>query len=427
MLFVAFLLCSSLLLGRQANINLVGLHRFYRDRLMETFLPTIKPAKNSIDGRQPLDVEGESTLADTFFVDELRAATAGPNRRAPYHIINTNVVLVGSEKERFRERGGANFIISPLYCGSDATGWRSTESWYVPAGRMTLPTAMAASGAAINPRTGPNGRGPTRRVFVSLLMTLFNARLGLWMKNPRVKPGCSKPEPAELEKGVLADSEGTPNFINPGLWQGLLGWGYSEDEEFIELTDGAHFDNTGLYELIRRHVKLIILVDVSEDKEFNYGSLASAFERVRADFGVQIRFGESDRELKKMLHDPGNSDAFWQKLKFAERGYAIARIDYQPNQEGGSHDEDGMLVIIKSTMIEDLPADVLGYKSAHDDFPNESTTDQFFDEIQLEAYRELGYRLAKSALEDAVIKDELEYCATGRRPSVGWDLRPTKP
>jgi hypothetical protein len=178
--------------------------------------------------------------------------------------------------------------------------------------------------------------------------------------------------------------------------------------------------------LIRRHVKLIILVDVSEDKHFNYAGLASAFERVRADFGVQIRFGESDRELKKLLHDPDGADAFWKKLKLAERGYAIARIDYQPNNDEHPEDDDGMLVIIKATMIENLPADVLGYKSAHEDFPNESTTDQFFDEIQLEAYRELGYRLGRTALADDVVDDEFGYCKTGQRPAVGWKLRPSK-
>ena len=262
-------------------------------------------------------------------------------------------------------------------------------------------------------------------MFVSFLMTLFNARLGLWLYNPRIKRDATEVTLAEERQGLLPDPKASPNFINPGFWQGLVGRGYNENEQFIELTDGAHFDNTGLYELIRRRVKLIVLVDVSEDKEFNYGGLASAFERVRADFGVQVRFGESDRELKRLLHDPDGADAFWKKLKLAERGYAIARIDYQPNKDQ-QEDDDGMLVIIKATMIEDLPADVLGYKSAHPDFPNESTTDQFFDEIQLEAYRELGYRLGKTALNDELIDEEFKYCATGERPLVGWKHRPAK-
>ena len=37
-------------------------------------------------------------------------------------------------------------------------------------------------------------------------------------------------------------------------------------------------------------------------------------------------------------------------------------------------------------------ADILRYKNARSDFPDETTIDQFFDEKQFEAYREPGYR-----------------------------------
>ena len=394
---VLLMAISAGLVGWQANVNFVGFHRFYRDRLMQTFFPSADPKETGDAAAQARNVEG-------FFVHQLRHASRAGDRRGPYHIINTNVLLADSNVARYRGRGGASFIISPLFSGCDATGWRASNSWRMPSGTLTLATAMAVSGAAINPRTGPSGRGPMRTSFVSLLMTLFNARLGLWVTNPR-KPLDERPRSA-------------PNFILPGIFPAMGFRLHHEDHDYIELTDGAHFDNTGLYELIRRNVKLIILVDGSDDKEFNYSGLASAFQRIRADFGVQIRFDKGGYLLKNLMHDAKDKGAFAKRLHFADKGFALARIDYQPHDDDTNRDrsEDGLLVIIKAAMIAGLPADVLGYKSAHPDFPNESTTDQFFDETQLEAYRELGYRLGRTALEDKIVKDEFAYCTTGRPP-----------
>lgn len=402
-----------IVVGRSSSVNLVGLHRIYRDLLMQTFMP---------------DVQGDrlvkkGTKANEFLVHELRDATKyekDGDRRAPYHIINTNLVIGTSDDARLDGRGGSNFILSPLFSGSSATGWRDTRNWKVPSTTMSLPTAMATSGAAFNPRTGPGGKSPARTPLISFLMTLFNARLGLWVLNPRYRTdGYGE----EYESGRQQKTRGLsprrrwkdPDFVIPGVFGKTPNKDHEGDEykRFVELTDGAHFDNTGLYELIRRNVRLIFLVDCSEDKGFNYASLATAFERIRADFAVQFRFRESDRDLEHLLHDPESKSAWSKKLQIAQRGYALARIDYQPHGHRQRGIEDGLLVIIKSTMIKDLPADVLGYKSANPDFPDESTMDQFFDEIQFEAYRELGYRIAKKTFEDEAVKAEFDYCVSG--------------
>ena len=396
-LVAAFVLAGGF--GWFQNINLFSLHRLYRDRLMETFLPDfwdddpVGPSENARD-------------ANAAFLSTMFAQDQGP-----YHIINANIVLTGSSEPRYRGRGGTNFVLSPLYCGSDATGWRRSDHWKMHAGCMTLPTAMAISGAAINPRTGSIDRSPLREPLLSFLMSLTNLRLGLWALNPRVEQACQCAENGDIER-----NHAPPNFLKPGISQGLWPGRHDEDKTFIELTDGAHFDNTGLYELIRRQVRLIIMVDGTADKDINYQSLASALERIRVDFGVQVRFEEGTRDLQGLLPSPDSSGTFVRKYGLAERGYAIARIDYQPHNDhlrsrrANDESEDGTLIVIKSTMIESLPADVLGYKSANKDFPNESTADQFFDEVQLEAYRELGYRVTKDALDDFRVTREFNRC-----------------
>jgi hypothetical protein len=80
----------------------------------------------------------------------------------------------------------------------------------------------------------------------------------------------------------------------------------------------------------------------------------------------------------------------------AARGFAIARIRYADDPRDAP---SGVLIYFKSTLTPELSADLYGYKRANPAFPHESTGDQFFDELQFEAYRELGYHLGWQFLE----------------------------
>jgi hypothetical protein len=44
-----------------------------------------------------------------------------------------------------------------------------------------------------------------------------------------------------------------------------------------------------------------------------------------------------------------------------------------------------------------MRADVLAYWADHDDFPHQSTADQFFEESQFESYRALGEQITQQA------------------------------
>src|SRR5690606_34881287 len=125
------------------------------------------------------------------------------------------------------------FILSPLYSGSAATGWQASQSLFN--GEMTLASAMATSGAAANPRAGPGGRGPTRNRFVSLLMTLLSLRLGYWIPRP-------------TDRDILIKR---PNHFRPSGIYSLFDIGYQETNALLELSDGGHFENLAIYELVR--------------------------------------------------------------------------------------------------------------------------------------------------------------------------------
>ncbi len=351
------LAAAALLLGWLTNLNYLSVHRFYRDRLMEAFMPP------RVDGEQPGDAD-RCTLA----------SLADSVANAPYHLINTNAVLVDSRQARYRLRGGDAFVLSPLWCGSVATGWRRTEHFIE--GRLTLPTAMAISGAAVNPNTGVGGQGVTRNRTLSALLVLLNLRLGFWVPNPAR---------AAMQPGIA-------NFIRPGL-SALLAT-QSENDDWIELSDGGHFENLAVYELLRRRCRLIVCCDGAADPGFRFADLANLIVRARADLGVRIDLGAED--LHALTPHTTRDD---EDVPTAERGFAVARISYDTD------DHEGLLILLTTTFVDSLGADLVSYRRRNPAYPDQPTSDQFFDEQQFEAYRELGFTLAEdmmSKVRDAI-------------------------
>ena len=362
---------AAAIMGILVNLNYMTLHRFYRDRLMESFLPSRHAVAALTTGAA---WESEAAPLSAFL-----------HNNGPYHLINTNLVLINSKDKMRRMRGGDNFILSPLYCGSNATGWRPTCRFM--RNGMTLPTAMAISGAAANPNTGVGGVGLTRSRFVSLLMSLLNIRLGYWI-----------PHPANTHMI-------TPNHFVPGLYD-VLGWfggmGYTERSKFLQLSDGGHFENLGIYELVRRRMRVIIVCDGGADPKFGFDDLVVALRRIEADFGATIDFGSGGGGLSPLARlIPGKDKESVMKMIPAASGHIVGNITYADGLPG-------LLILMKTTIAPNLPPEVLGYKGRNPDFPDQSTADQFFDEDQFEAYRLLGSHIASAMMDDKDVKKAIK-------------------
>ena len=359
------------ILGWFVNINQYGLGRMYRDRLMETFLPDRAAVEKNI--WQPANEATHTRLTEAS-----NGETTGP-----YHLVNGNLILINDKNKKYRARGGDNFIFSSRYCGSTATGWFPTTEF--DDGQMTWPTAMATSGAAINPDAAPDSSGETLNPLVSFLMFALGLRLGIYAGNPMTGGG------------------GTPNLLRPGLRQGLLGQNFSTDSAFLALSDGGHFENTAVYELIRRRTQLIICSEAGQDEDYSFADIANLAEKIRVDFGVELIFME-EFDLPDVM--PGSykgvANPMSERYQFAERGFAIANIKYPEDEQGTSC--EGMIVFIKATLTSELTADLYGYRNANPTFPNQSTVNQFFDEPQFEAYRELGYQLTQRLTNNKTFK-----------------------
>ena len=363
---------ASLTTGWFVNLNYISIHRYYRDRIMEAFMPCANTK----------GAPAAATAADKAKLSDMCS------RDAPYHLVNTNVILVGSKNRKRQIRGGDAFLLSPKYCGSSATGWVETAK-YMEKDPLTLATAVAISGAAANPNTGAGGTGPTRNRVLSLLMALLNVRLGYWVPHP------CKPKPRRVA-----------NHFRAACYE-LSRRGYSEDQKLLQISDGGHFENLGVYELVRRRVKLIICCDGTADPNFSFGDLQVLVRRIGVDFGAKLEF-DSRNQLERIIpRDRGHQ--YPTGVHFADQGYIKGKIIY-PETNGDGTQVESTLILLKSTMIQHLGLLLKGYKGANPDFPDQSTADQFFDEEQFEAYRELGYEIAKKMIDGVGLKKLLREC-----------------
>jgi hypothetical protein len=347
--------------GVFVDLNLTTIHRFYRDRLMEAFLPDVDQALR--------DKSAPAWKADAATLSSM----CDPDRPVgPYHIINTNLVLTKSNERTYRIRGGDSFTLSPLYCGSNATGWQPTRAYM--GDELTLPTAMAISGAAANPWAASGGIGVTRNPLVGMLMALMNLRLGFWVPNPN---GDTRRWRRSRSKSFRA------NHFEPGLRE-VIGLNLRETSPTCLLSDGGHFENLGVYELIRRRLRLILVCDGTADPDYAFADLQNALARIAPDFGARVEF---DQQTTLQCFMPSIDAVYPRNARLSESAYAIAQIIY-------SDGRTGHLVYLTTALCRGLRLRLLGYKGAHPDFPDQSTGDQFFDEEQFEAYRELGYVIA---------------------------------
>jgi Patatin-like phospholipase len=368
-LFVLFAAAALILVWR-VDINEFSMHHFYKNRLVRCYLGASNPE------RKPDPFTGFDN-DDDFSIAELRPDTPGNPYRGPYHIVNATLNLSAGGQLAWQERQAASFVFTPCYSGfhlqadSDHPGelprdenlkfcaYRKTTE-YAYKGGIHLGTAIAISGAAADPNQGFN-TSPA----VAFLMTVFDVRLGWWLGNPR------KDRESKLS---------SPRFGLGALVSELFGR-TDNRANFVSLSDGGHFDNMGIYELVRRGCKYIVLCDAEQDGAYTFGGLGMAIRKCRIDFGAEI---DIDPRRIVPLAATRRSDAHC----------AVGKIAYADGSKG-------VLVYIKSSLTGNEPEDVLQYAASKPAFPHETTGDQWFTESQFESYRKLGYKAAKSTFEPA--------------------------
>ena len=324
------------------DTNRTSLHHFYRDRLSEAYIIKLDRSEDS----------GESGINEEIVSNEsLRlSALHQHGNGAPYHLINTTLNVPASTDRYLRGRGADLFFFSKNYVGSEATGYRKTAEY--KGGRTRLAKALAISGAAASPQMGTSSNKALRA-----LLSLLNVRLNRWMPNPN-------PAVTDIQNTVF-----WPWYFLKELF-GVT----RENDKLLNLSDGGHHENLGVYPLLKRRCRIIIASDATADPDFSMSDLANVIRKARIDLGVNITLRAGN-----LRPDPGTglSGACW----------AVGDILYPSSDPAGAV---GTLIYIKSAVCGNEAEDLLAYRKNHPAFPDQSTGDQFFDEAQFESYRKLG-------------------------------------
>ena len=68
-------------------------------------------------------------------------------------------------------------------------------------------------------------------------------------------------------------------------------FGLTDDRsDYVYLTDGGHFENLALYEMVLSRCKLIVVSDAAADAKYRFNDLANAVRKIRIDLGMPIDF-----------------------------------------------------------------------------------------------------------------------------------------
>jgi len=337
-----------LLISCFVKSNRISIHSFYRDKLSKAFIITRENKKKKTDSKDKADI--------LFSNDRCSLTKLHEHNNGPYHIINATLNIPTTKNILFRGRKSDLFFFSKLYCGSEATGYKPTENFYK--NKLTVTTAMAVSGAAISPEMGMF----SNPIF-SFFFTIFNVRLNRWLPNP------------------LYDNFKFRIFLQPYYFLKELFCLGKENEWYVNISDGGHFDNSGLYSLIKRRCRYIIVSDAGEDKNHFIKDLSITLRRIRIDMGASI-----EMDFTGIRPD--------EKTGFSPMHFAVGKIKYAE-----ADNVDAFIIYIKSLVAGNDPEDIISYKKQNPIFPDQSTMDQFFDEAQFESYRNLGYVSGRSLID----------------------------
>jgi hypothetical protein len=357
------------------DINVFGFHMFYRNRIERCYLGASTPERcpHPLTGLDPNDAPP---------LGDLTQGADSDLAQRPLPILNAAMNITSARNLAWQERKAASFTFTPMFCGY---GFREPEGRWRSAYRRTrdylkedggwisLGLPVTASGAAVSPNAGYHTSAAT-----AFLLTLFNLRLGWWMQNPG--------------EGAVWQRAGPKWALGP-LLKELAGM-TSDRSKYVYLSDGGHFENLGIYELVRRRCRYIVACDAGCDPDYGFEDLGNAIRKCKVDFGIDI---DINPHAVKPQADSTHSTFHC----------AVGRIHYE--RLPGEAAEPGYLLYLKASLTGDEPSDVLQYQAQNPRFPHQSTADQWFSESQFESYRALGCHILEQVLAEATLSPQQQH------------------
>ena len=355
-IFAASVMIAVLLFGDLTNWSL---HPFYKRRLSSVFAleRTLLP-------------DGSIVAREARYDDPIPFTKLSSTKPELIVCAAANVSDYGATPTN-RHVTPFNFSRNEIYAGrvlgtTDMGRYEETNG--KRARDISVPAAVAMSGAALSPSMGKMSRW-----YATFLLAVANVRLGVWLPNPRAVE-------RERSGGRRVRRRAGPFYL---LWE-LLGRN-SYRHDYIYVTDGGHYENIGLVELLRRGCTEIYCFDASGDKVDTFNTFGEAIAIARSELGVEISI-----DPFAMTPKTGDDD-------YVPRDHVMGQIWFMGDREKG--EPSGRLILAKAGVTHSAPADVRSWKDRDAPFPTHGTVSQLYTEERFEAYRALGAHIARGAIE----------------------------
>ncbi len=389
----ALLTCQSFEL-----LNLASLHNFYRARIERAYVssgnahdPKARFPHGAISAATGDRTKKVAPLMEAIGGDDIELTQYRPHEHGgPIHLVNCCINQSIDDRTGIynADRKGVSLAVSSL--GVElGTAFASKVDYDQAPGKLSR--WIAVSGAAAS--TGMGSR--TSPGFAALLF-MSGIRLGYWTRALvdqrsglrkghgwlRQWAGRFTPKPLAIVAESLARFPGQFGSV----WY---------------LSDGGHFDNTGIYALLKRRPRLIVAADCGADPKYLFSDLESLVRKAKIDYGATIEFVDPHQATDKVSPELrcalGTPETITPEA--GSRWLVVGRICYADGT-------GGTLVVVKPRRLDQMPFDIVAYADRSPEFPQQTTGDQFFDESQWEAYHQLGVlmgrRVSKTLLKNAM-------------------------
>lgn len=397
------------LTGKDVEVlNLSSLHHFYRARIERAYVSVgnyprgePKPEGTRFPDGSPLGkarragTERVAKLVEAVDGDDIALADYAPHAQGgPIHLITCciNQSVDDRTGNYNADRLGIALTVSAL--GAETGTARPTPLNRLPEqgqGIGKLSRWIAVSGAA-----AASGMGSQTTPGLAALLFLSGLRLGYWTPKLLAPPplGTAPPKPPRARSVSvgqwLAARLPKPSFLLAELLARFPGL----HSPAWYLSDGGHFENTGVYALLKRQLDVVVLADCGADPRYRFDDLENMARKAEIDYGASIEFIDP----ATLVAQSAEETALFARVGSVKTIAAapgpqcllLARIRYD------GRDQPGLLIVVKPRLLDSMPLEIAGYASRNATFPQQTTSDQFFDEAQWEAYHQLGLRLGQT-------------------------------
>jgi hypothetical protein len=371
----------------------MSLHPFYRSRLATAFAV-----------RRRTDPDGEQLAVPYDFEEPTPLACYGRQHPGFPQVVFAAAANLSGDDRTPPGRHTVSFTLSYDYVGGPDVGYARTDILWnrtrpVIRKDLTVESAVAVSGAAFASAMGRQARA------FQTLFALSNARLGTWLPNPGAL-GALWDERADWGLPPMPGIRRLPYLLRE------VSGRYPMDDRMLLVTDGGHYENLGLVELLRHGVTTAVCVDASGGSGAFAPALGEAIALAREELGVEIRIARED--WQKLV--PGSAPPLTPQQTQPPPPNPLAALDLRlsadtvvegeivypralVDERGRTLGTRGRLIVARATLTADMPYTLLAYAQANQEFPHDGTSDQWFDSRRFDAYQALGHWIGERVAE----------------------------